>query len=143
MGYEFLFELEVYLRNQIFDRIFRPCKNEKEYANYVDADILIEWKKRKKAEEEDPLIEGKYRIIDYSDFTHLKMILERGKNVTKFRDVLNQEQYKGVISRLHELDPIRKKIAHSRLLTEKEFNRLRLYSEDILTLFQKPVVDVW
>lgn len=143
IGYKFLFELEVILRDLIFDRIFRPCENEKEYANYVDADILTEWKVRKEAEEKDRLIEGEYRIIDYSDFTHLKMILERGKNVNKFRDILNQEQYKGVISRLHELDPIRKKIAHSRLLTHKEFTRLRIHSEDILTLFQKPGVDVW
>lgn len=80
MGYEFLFELERFLRNLIVERIFSPCQSEKEYQNHVPKAILDEWKERKAAEEKDPLIEGEYREIDYSDFTHLKMIIEKRIN---------------------------------------------------------------
>ncbi len=97
--------------------------------------MLRGWQSRKKEEEKNPLIDGGYELIDYSDFTDLKQILEKGRNYTLFEDIMNQEHFKLVISKLHELDPIRKKIAHSRQLTKKEFNRLVLYTEDIQTIF--------
>ena len=63
-----------------------------------------------------------------------KVILEKGKNRRYFQDILNEEQFKCMVSKLHELDSIRKKIAHSRSLTKEEFNRLSMYSEDIARL---------
>jgi len=38
--------------------------------------------------------------------------------------------------KLHELDPIRKKIAHSRPLSKNEMSRLVLYTEDIRKMFK-------
>lgn len=129
LGYRFLYELENFLRNLIQERIIEP--NDKNISNYIPNKILEECTLRKSTEESNSYTHGSYRWIDYSDFNDLKTILEKGKNRRYFQDVLNEEQFKCVVSKLHELDPIRKKIAHSRSLTKEEFNRLSMYSEDI------------
>ncbi len=98
--------------------------------------MLKEWKSRKEEEEKNPVIDGNYELIDYSDFTDLKRIFEKGRNYKLFEDIINQEHFKVVISKLHELDPIRKKIAHSRSLSKKEMSRLVLYTEDIRNCFK-------
>lgn len=129
LGYRFLYELENFLRDLIQERIIEP--NDKNIGNYIPKKILEECVLRKNTEESNSHTHGSYRWIDYSDFNDLKTILEKGKNHRYFQDVLNEEQFKCVVSKLHELDPIRKKIAHSRSLTKEEFNRLSMYSEDI------------
>lgn len=134
-GYQFLFELEVFLRDLIQERIIAPCQNQKETQNYIPSSILDEWESRKSNEEDDWRVSGSYRSIDYSDFTHLKMIFERGRNIKKFEDLVNQQDFQLVVGKLHELDPIRKKIAHSRLLTVEDFSRLEISSSDIQRLF--------
>ena len=63
------------------------------------------------------------------------MILKKGKNREKLRDIINDQEFESVVSKLHELDPIRKKIAHSRPLTLVEFDRIKMYGEDITKLF--------
>jgi hypothetical protein len=135
LGYRFLYELENFLRDLIQERIVIP--NENNIGNYVPKNILEQCNQRKSTEESSAYIYGSYRWIDYSDFNDLKTILEKGKNHRYFQDVLNEEQFKCVVSKLHELDPIRKKIAHSRSLTKEEFNRLSMYSEDIDILFRE------
>jgi len=132
-AYELLYVLERYLRALIQINIIEP--NRGNLANKIRPEMIRGWQSRKKEEEKNPLIDGSYELIDYSDFTDLKQILEKGRNYTLFEDIMNQEHFKQVISKLHELDPIRKKIAHSRQLTKKEFNRLVLYTEDIQTIF--------
>ena len=128
-AYSLLFSLERFLRFIIQERIITP--HEKSISNYINPKIIEKWRERKKTEEEHPIIEMSYELVQYSDFTDIKEILERGKNHQFFTDVINQEFFKGIISKLHELDPIRKKIAHSRPLTKIEFDRLELYCRDI------------
>jgi hypothetical protein len=135
LGYRFLYELENFLRDLIQERVVTP--NEKNISNYVPKNILEQCDLRRTTEESSSYTYGSYRWIDYSDFNDLKTILEKGKNRKYFQDVLNEEQFKCVVSKLHELDPIRKKIAHSRSLTKEEFNRLSMYSEDIAILFRE------
>lgn len=77
-----------------------------------------------------------FNLIDYSDFTDLKKIFEKGRNKDLFKDLFNDEECKALITKLHELDSIRKKIAHFRPLTKKEFNRLVLYHDDIFTIIK-------
>jgi len=58
--------------------------------------------------------------------------LQKGKNFKLFESIFKEEQFKIITSKLHELDPIRKKIAHYRPLSKNEFERLRIYANDIL-----------
>ena len=101
-GYQFLFELEVFLRDLIQERIIAPCQNQKETQNYIPSSILDEWESRKSNEEDDWRVSGSYRSIDYSDFTHLKMIFERGINIKKIEDLVNQQDFQLVVGKLHE-----------------------------------------
>ena len=133
-AYECLYELECYLRSLIQVRIIEPNKTNLE--NKIPAEMIKEWESRKEEEEKNPLWGGSYELIDYSDFTDLKRIFEKGRNYKLFEDIINQEQFKTVISKLHELDPIRKKVAHSRPLSKKELSRLILYTEDIRKIFK-------
>jgi len=132
LGYRFLYELENFLRDIIQERIVEP--NSRNINNYVPKNILEQCNQRKGTEESSTYSYGSYRWIDYSDFNDLKIILEKGKNRRYFQDILNEEQFKCMVSKLHELDSIRKKIVHSRSLTKEEFNRLSMYSEDIARL---------
>jgi hypothetical protein len=129
MGYRFLYELECFLRDIIQEMIVEP--NQKNLGNFIPKNILELSQKRKEIEESSSYTYGSYRWIDYCDFNDLKTILEKGKNRRYLSDILDEEQFKCMVSKLHELDPIRKKIAHSRSLTKEEFNRLSMYSEDI------------
>ena len=133
-AYEHLYDLERYLRCLIQVRIIEPNKSNLE--NKIPPEMIEEWKSRKEEEEKNPLIDGNYELIDYSDFTDLEHIFEKGRNYKLFEDIINQEHFKAVISKLHEMDPIRKKIAHSRPLSKKEFDRLILYTEDISKIFK-------
>lgn len=133
-AYESLYVLERYLRTLINVRIIEHNKSNLE--NKILPEMLKEWESRKEEEEKNPVIDGNYELIDYSDFTDLKRIFEKGRNYKLFEDIINQEHFKVVISKLHELDPIRKKIAHSRSLSKKEMSRLVLYTEDIRNCFK-------
>lgn len=128
-GYRFLSDLEKFLRGVIQKRIIEPHSDIIE--NKIPKNILNEWKRRKKEEENNIMVDSGYELIDYSDFTDLKQIFEKGKNLNEFSDLANGEELKGLISKLHELDPIRKKIAHSRALSKREFDKLKIYAEDI------------
>ena len=133
-AYEHLYDLERYLRGLIQVRIIEPNKSNLE--NKIPPEMIEKWKSRKEEEEKNPLIDGNYELIDYSDFTDLKHLFEKGRNYKLFEDIINQEHFKVVISKLHEMDPIRKKIAHSRPLSKKELDRLILYTEDISKIFK-------
>ena len=126
-AYKFLCNLETYLRHLIKKRILEPY--ERNLESKIPQDVLIRCEERKRQD-----TKSEYDLIDYSDFTDLKKIFEKGKNKNLFKDLFNDEEYRALITKLHEIDPIRKKIAHFRPLTIKEFNRLVLYHDDIFTI---------
>jgi hypothetical protein len=134
-AYQLIFGLELFLRNIIHDRIFIPY--EKSLSDRIDANILKRWESRKQKEESNPLLDGHYRLIDQSDFSDVRKILERDENRREFSDILNDRQFRNVISKLDELEPIRNKIAHSRPLTKREFDKLKIYVDDIIRMFKK------
>ena len=134
-AYQLIFGLELFLRNIIHDRIFIPY--EKSLSDRIDANILKRWESRKQKEETNPLLDGRYRLIDQSDFSDVRKILEREENGREFSDILNDRQFRNVISKLDELEPIRNKIAHSRPLTKREFDKLKIYVDDIIRMFKK------
>jgi hypothetical protein len=128
-AYKFLCNLETYLRHLITKRIIEPY--EKNLESKIPQDTLSRWEERKKKDNSE-----EFNLIDYSDFTDLKKIFEKGRNRDLFKDLFNDEECKALITKLHELDPIRKKIAHFRPLTKKELNRLVLYHDDIFTIIK-------
>ena len=132
-GYRILCDLERLLRWLIQKKIIEPYSDI--IGNKIPPKILTEWERRKREEENNVLVDSSHELIDYSDFTHLKIIFEKGRNLNEFSDVANGEELKGLISKLHELDPIRKKIAHSRSLSKREFDKLKIYAEDIIRIF--------
>jgi hypothetical protein len=135
-GYTVLYNLERFLRDLIKQRIC--LKDPKMIPNRIPKEIIDRWKSRRDEEKKNPYVSGQYDLIDYSDFTDLKMIFEKGKNIQLFRDICSEEQFRAVISKISELDPIRKKIAHSRPLKKKEFDRLKMYAEDIDQILNRP-----
>ena len=135
-GYRILCDLERLLRGLIRKKIIEPYSDIIE--NKIPKNMLTEWNRRKREEENNALVDSGHELIDYSDFTELKIICEKGKNLNEFSDVANGEELKGLISKLHELDPIRKKIAHSRSLSKREFDKLKIYAEDIIRIFSIP-----
>ncbi|WP_410507753.1 Swt1 family HEPN domain-containing protein [Methanosarcina hadiensis] len=126
-AYRFLSDLETYLRYLIKKRIIEP--HEKNLESKIPREVLSRWEERKSRD-----ASNEYDLIDYSDFTDLKIIFEKGRNKELFNDIFNNEECKALITKLHELDPIRKKIAHFRPLTKIEFTRLVLYHNDIFTI---------
>jgi len=134
-GYPFLYTLERLIRNMVRTRICEKYRTR--ITEKIPLEILEEWKRRRDTEKENPFVDGDYDLIDYSDFNHLKIIIEKRNNKKDFLDIFNDQELTGIINKLNELDPIRKKIAHSRSLTENEFLRLKIYAEDIARIMQK------
>ncbi len=78
IAYPLLTDLEALIRNLINERICKPYSNN--IRTKIPEEIIDQWKRRKKSEEENRLIESDFSLIDYSDFTDLKKILEKGRN---------------------------------------------------------------
>ena len=94
--------------------------------------MLDKWEEKRKIEEENLHIDHiKYDSIEYSDFTDLKIILEKRTTISLVKNVISETNLKTITSKLTELKPIRIKIAHSRALTEDEFNTIKIYSDKI------------
>ena len=136
-AYQLIVGLELFLRNIVHERICVPY--ERNLAERIDQKIIKRWEERKQKEESNPLLDGQYRLIDQSDFSDVRKILEKEENRHEFSDILNDRQFRNVISKLDELEPIRNKIAHSRPLTKREFDKLKIYAEDIVRMFKKHV----
>ncbi len=134
-GYQLIVLLERFLRENIHERICVPFEDT--LTERIDPIIINNWESRKKREENNPLLDGKYRLIDHCDFSDFRKILEKEENCQVFSDILNSRQLRIVISKLDELEPIRNKIAHSKPLTKREFDKLKMYAEDMVRLFKK------
>jgi hypothetical protein len=136
-AYEVLFNLEVSLRKIINERIIKQFP--KELNNKIGEDTLKIWEEREKKEKNNNHVDNiDYHLIEYSDFTHLKDIFNKGRNKNLFLDLVSEEDLKTITSKLHELDPIRKKIAHSRMLSLNEFEKIKMYYDNIIKiLFSK------
>lgn len=130
VAYELLFTLENYFRGLILKFIIN--ENRTNLGNYIPQKILDGWVERKQIEDANEFAEGEYDLIYYSNFTDIKDILRKNTKTLLNLKLFNDEQLATITSKLHELDPIRKKIAHNRALSKKEFDRLQMYCDDML-----------
>lgn len=135
-AYKYIFNLEVYLRIFITKHIIEPNKHQ--LASKIPQKMLDAWEEKKNAEERNKHVDHTgYELIEYSDFTDIKTILEKTSTVNLVKGIISEENLKTITSKLIELEPIRLKIAHSRALTKKEFETLEMYSEKITKILPK------
>lgn len=123
-AYSSLYKLENTLRT-FYELTLREHYGEEWWEKGVSGDI------RKKAEKNKKLSQSKekgdYSIIFYTDFEDLRIL--PNKRWKLFEEILKTQS--GVLSRLGELEPIRNKIAHSRLLIDDELSTLKLFYRQI------------
>ena len=74
---------------------------------------------------------GTEPIINYSLFPHLRLIIIKDGNWKKIYEPIFESQ-NTYIARLEELEPIRNKIAHSRMLSDEEITKLELFYKEIM-----------
>jgi len=134
-AYQLIVCLERFLRDIIHERICEQFQTT--LTERIDLKIINRWESRKKREEANPLLDGKFRLIDHCDFSDFRKILEKEENRQEFSDIHDSRQFKIVISKLDELEPIRNKIAHSKPLTKREFDKIKMHVEDIVRIFKK------
>lgn len=134
-GYILLLTMESKIRRIIRDFILDP--NEGSLDNVVNPQIRKKCEKLMEEEKEGGKVKSSDIWIDYADFACLADILDKRNAIKHFQGALSDGEFKGMIVKIRELNPIRNKIAHSRILTKEEFDRLTMYSSDIDCTFRK------
>ena len=121
------------MRRLIEDKLQTVAKKNWLKERVPDKEMIERWKERM---EEDTDYEGESRLIDYSDFGDLSSIILKGDNwKCCFESVFgNKMQFE---AKMVELQPIRKRIGHSRTLSDEDNDTLRLYSQKILRSIEK------
>lgn len=135
-GYLLIFRIEVILRDAIQTRIVEP--NPGTIDNLVEQDIMKDCTGRMSKEEAfRPPIETSSRWIDYCHFGDLKRIMKKGKNLIRLKDAFpDVDHLLAITFKLDELEPIRNKIAHSRIISDCEYSRLKQYADDIIDAYK-------
>ena len=134
--YKILKELETKMRDCIQVKLGSLSKNW--WKEKVPKDVKDRAESRKnKNEKQYPWHKEKsLPLVFYIDFTdYIKIILRRDNWKDKFQKVFKDKEI--VSAKLRELEPIRNAIAHSRELNKTEFNKLKLYSEDLCSCIEK------
>lgn len=125
-----MFELENLLRLFIQERLEEKFKEEGGWIKRIPKRVIKKCEKRAKREKESYQELGSDFLIDYADFGDLKRIILLKENWSKtFQEYFRNEAE--IAIKLEELEPIRNTIAHNRSLSDKELNRLEVFSDDI------------
>lgn len=128
---QLLQRLERALRDFIVDEL--SSASEDWWKERIPSDIRDNTERRRESREKPSPWDdsGDHRPIDYVDFPDYGKILLRKDN---WRDTFKHHfQDKTVLqAKLRELQPIRNDVAHSRDLTDKQRQKLRLHAEEIL-----------
>lgn len=120
-AYSILYQLENGLR--IFmEKKLREVFDANWWERGVTPNDIRERADARKASEQSNL-----SLINYTEFGDLGRIIVNNWKI--FEPVFKTQ--KGVISRLEELEPLRNKIAHSRLLSNHELEKLNLFFKEI------------
>lgn len=131
-AYETLKHLESKLRTHIQARLERISSSW--WSQCIPEDVRRRAEERKvKNEKPWPWhTQPDLHPVHYIDFTDYFKIISRRDNWNKtFKQVFGDKEI--IFAKFRELEPIRNAIAHSRELTDKETEKLRLYSDEIIT----------
>jgi len=120
-AYSIFFLLENQLRIFI-ERKLAEAYPDQTWEKTIPQEILAKAQDRKSKESDSGL-----SPFFYMDFRHLRIIITKNWNIFEhvFRNPI------GIVSRLDELEPIRRKIAHCRLLSMDELKKLELFLNEI------------
>lgn len=119
-GYSIFYALENKLRIFIERRLTEKYGDE--LWDKIDENIKTYAESAKSKEKDSTL-----SLVNYMLFKHLRIIV--GKNWDIFQGTFKSTT--GIVSRLDELEPIRRKIAHCRLLSNDELEKLGLFFREI------------
>ncbi|MFQ5978814.1 MAG: Swt1 family HEPN domain-containing protein [Candidatus Heimdallarchaeota archaeon] len=129
--YSILQDLEQTLRTFIITSLMEKY-GEKWWKQRIPNDIRQNCQERKETNENIyPWFgEEEHDLIEYADFSDYAKIIEKKDNWREvFKPIIRQKDV--FISKLRELEPIRKAIAHSRSINDMETQTLTLYSHQI------------
>jgi len=112
--------------------------------NYLEASLILHygekwWDDGIPQKVREGIIKNKIRDggieknINYTDFNHLKRIIFEEENWSSIFEKVFKSQM-GITGRLDELEIVRNRIAHTRLLSNEEIIKLELYLKDISTM---------
>jgi hypothetical protein len=130
--YKILEELETGLRELIQRKLAEVCRNW--WKERVPKDVRDRAELRRKNDERQYPWHKKRSLplVFYIDFTdYVKIIVRRNNWREVFKQVFKDKDI--ISTKLRELEPIRNAIAHFRELNQAESDKLKLYSEDIIS----------
>ncbi len=128
-AYEYLYILENKFRELIV-QILTKKSNEQNLSGWttlIQKGIIKKWEKRADKEIRSHQSLGSNKLIDYSDFCDIKLIIQ--KNWDEFSEIFDNQVV--IIGKFDELELIRNTIAHNRELSLQELKRLEIYFLDV------------
>jgi len=134
-AYEYLYILENELRELIVKGLTEKSSenNFSGWITLIQRNIIQKWEKRKSEEDKNYQRISSSKLIDYSEFGDIKLIIQ--KNWDEFSKIFTSQEI--IASKLDELEQIRNTIAHNRELSLQEFKRLEIYLSDIEKILSK------
>lgn len=137
-AYEYLYALENNLRKLIVEVLSKKSSqnNLSGWVTLIQSKIIKKWEERKNKEDISYQGIGSSKLIDYSEFGDIKIIIQ--KNWDEFSQIFYSQET--IASKLDELEIIRNTIAHNRELSLGEFERLEIYSSDINEILKQWVI---
>jgi len=128
-----LLELEEKMR-QCIESALRKLSPTNWWKERIPADVRENAENKKRRNEKPwPWLEQKDRpLICYLDFNDYEKVIIRSDNWQEiFKSIFKDRDI--TVGKLRELDPIRNDIAHSRKLTVRQFERLKMYKTDFIS----------
>lgn len=123
-AYFLLYQLENEIRRLIQTKLI-----EKYGRNLWESGISLDIRRRAEHKKEQDQL-SHFDLIYYTDFGDLRRIIIN--NWDKFREIFDTQG--GTLGRLEELEEIRNDIAHTRLLTKNNLQKLVMFHKDIISL---------
>lgn len=134
--YRILKRLETGLRECIQRRLEKVSKSWWKERVPKDVQERAELRKNRNEKQYPWHIEKDLPPIFYTDFTdYVKIIMRRDNWRQVFEPIFKDKEI--ISAKLRELEPIRNAIAHVRELSRTEADKLKLYSEDIISCIEK------
>jgi hypothetical protein len=139
-AYEMMFEIENGLREFIIEKMHAHYGSQWLKRN-VPADVREDMKKGKAFERSIVWTKaGSYHPIYYTDFPHLRKLITQSDNWRAvFQGAFGPKLH--IEAALSDLEPIRNKIAHCRLVAENDIDCLRTFHNALSEALGRPIGD--
>lgn len=134
-AYEMLKRLETRLRKCIQTSLEKVSKNWWKERIPEDVQHRASLRKERNEKQWPWYTEKDLPLMSYVDFTdYIKIITRRDNWEQVFRQIFEEKDI--ILAKLRELEPIRNAIAHVRELSQAQVQKLKLYSEDVISCIE-------